>query len=48
MAVWLSSCGAGGGGHTEDRGTPAGTYKITINAVSGSLTKSTTVTLIVT
>ena len=48
LTAWLSSCGAGGGGHVEDRGTPAGTYKITINAVSGSLTKSTTVTLIVT
>jgi len=48
LAVWLSSCGAGGGGHTDNRGTPAGTYKITVNAVSGNATKSATVTLIVT
>ncbi len=40
------SCGGGDGGST-DNGTPAGTYTVTVNGTSGSLTASTTVTLVV-
>lgn len=38
--------GGGGGGHT-DPGTPAGSYNVTLTATSGSLTHSTTFTLVV-
>jgi hypothetical protein len=41
-------CGAGGTGtDSPGQGTPAGTYEITVKATSGSLTASTTVTLVV-
>jgi hypothetical protein len=47
--VFLASCG--GGGSTPPppppNGTPPGTYMLTVTATSGSLTHSTTVTLIV-
>jgi hypothetical protein len=47
----LSGCGGGGGGSTtivqNAQGTPAGTYSITINAVSPNANASTPATLIV-
>jgi hypothetical protein len=39
-----SSSGGGGGGHP---GTPAGTYTITVTGTSGSVTHTTTGTLVV-
>lgn len=43
-----TSCGGGGGGTTPaPKGTPAGTYTITATATSGSITKTTTVSLTV-
>jgi hypothetical protein len=39
---WIASCGAGG-----DKGTPAGTYQITIQGESGSVQASTMITLII-
>lgn len=49
LALALAACGAGGGGddHQPTGGTPAGTYNITVNATSGTLTVSTVVTLVV-
>ena len=48
LAVLISSCSAGGGGgNNTGTGTPAGTYQITVRGVSGSLTVSTTVELVV-
>jgi len=43
----IGSCSAGGGGNPPNTGTPKGTYQITVRGQSGSLTVSTTVTLIV-
>jgi hypothetical protein len=48
----LSGCGGGGGSKTttivqNPQGTPAGTYSITVNAVSPNASASTPVTLIV-
>jgi uncharacterized repeat protein (TIGR01451 family) len=48
----LSGCGGGGGSKTttivqNQQGTPAGTYSITVNAVSPNASASTPVTLIV-
>jgi hypothetical protein len=47
----LSGCGGGGGGGStivqNPQGTPAGTYSITINAVSPNANASTPATLIV-
>jgi hypothetical protein len=48
LAVLISSCSAGGGGgNNTGTGTPAGTYQVTVRGVSGSLTVSTTVELVV-
>ena len=44
----LAGCSAGGdGGNPPTSGTPPGTYQITVRGESGSLTVSTTVTLVV-
>jgi hypothetical protein len=44
----LAGCSAGGGGNDQTgNGTPRGTYPITVRGVSGGLTVSTTITLIV-
>ena len=50
LFLTVGSCGAGGGGDNNPptaTGTPAGTYQITLAGRSGSMTVSTTVTLIV-
>jgi len=46
VLLW-SACGGGGGGAPppEQKGTPAGTYSLTISATSGSASRSTTLTL---
>jgi hypothetical protein len=48
----LSGCGGGGGSQgppivQNPQGTPAGTYSVTVNAVSPNASASTPVTLIV-
>lgn len=48
MIIGLAACSAGGDGdNPPPAGTPKGTYQITVNGTSGSLTVSTTLTLIV-
>ena len=47
LTIWLAGCGAGGNGGSQDSGTPAGTYEIGVQAISGSLTVHGTVTLVV-
>lgn len=48
LAILISSCSAGGGnGKNTDTGTPAGTYVVSVSGVSGSLTVSTSVELVV-
>jgi C1A family cysteine protease len=47
IAVGLSGCGAGGGTSDTDKGTPAGTYSLTIKGSSGSLSVEASVTLVV-
>lgn len=47
LVLGLAGCSAGGGGRGEDPGTAAGTYEITVRAVSGGLTATTSVTLTV-
>ncbi|MBM3305353.1 MAG: hypothetical protein FJY79_05340 [Candidatus Aminicenantes bacterium] len=46
LVVLLAACGASDG-PSPSTGTPAGTYQITVRGVSGGLTLSTTVTLVV-
>jgi hypothetical protein len=46
LAVWLAACSSGGGG-SDDPGTAAGTYEVTVRAISGGLTDTTSVTLTV-
>lgn len=44
----IAGCGAGGGNNPpSNNGTPAGTYEITVNGQSGSMTATTVVTLVV-
>jgi Domain of unknown function (DUF1929)/IPT/TIG domain len=53
LLLLLASCGGGsssmggGGGQPNPNGTPAGTYHLTVQAVSGSTTQTTPLTLIV-
>ena len=47
LLVLLSGCGTGGGGDPSDKGTPVGTYEITIRAVSGGLAAADTALLMV-
>lgn len=48
LALLISSCSTGGGGGSNtNTGTPAGTYQVVVNGVSGALTVSTTVELVV-
>lgn len=50
LTILMSACGGGGGGGNgggAQPGTPAGTYTVTVNAVSGSLAHSQQLTLIV-
>lgn len=50
LLIMGSGCGGGGasgGGGRTDLGTPAGSYNVTVTATSGSLTHSTTFTLVV-
>jgi hypothetical protein len=46
-AGYLSGCGGNSGPKTNPNGTPAGTSTLTITSSSGSLTHTTTVTLVV-
>jgi hypothetical protein len=46
LILFLPSCGSTKTTSTTT-GTPAGTYTVTVNAVSGSATRSTVVTLVV-
>ena len=47
LLMGLAACGGGGTGYVDPTGTPAGTYKVTVNGSSGGLTHSATVTLTV-
>ena len=47
FVVLQAGCGSSGPGTSSTTGTPAGTYTVTLNATSGSATRSTAVTLIV-
>jgi len=48
LLVTVPACGGGGGStHTQDPGTPAGTYTVTLTATGGSLSESGTFTLTV-
>jgi hypothetical protein len=46
LTVFLPGCGSSTPG-TATSGTPAGTYVITVTAISGSATRMQTVTLVV-
>jgi pimeloyl-ACP methyl ester carboxylesterase len=43
----LVACGGGGGGYHPPTGTPAGTYTLTVTAISGSVTHTATVSMTV-
>ncbi len=47
MVLLISSCGGGSNTPANPNGTPAGSYTLTINAVSASNTQSATLTLVV-
>lgn len=47
LIVAAAGCGAGGGDGGADTGTPAGTYEIIVEATSGGLAVSDSVTLVV-
>jgi hypothetical protein len=46
LLIWAAGCSAGGGG-SQDQGTPAGTYYLSVHAVSGTLDALTQITLTV-
>jgi C1A family cysteine protease len=46
LLIWATGCSAGGGG-SQDQGTPAGTYYLSVHAVSGTLDALTQITLTV-
>ena len=49
-ALWLAAfaaCGSSGQGYTNNTGTPAGTYTITVTGAAGSVSHTTTFTLTV-
>jgi hypothetical protein len=47
LLIVLASCSAGGDGNPPSTGTPPGTYQVSVRGQSGSLTASTTVTLVI-
>jgi hypothetical protein len=51
LLLFFPACGGGGGGgstqHTQDPGTPAGSYAITLTATGGSLSAQGTFMLTV-
>jgi len=47
VLLFICSCGGGGSSGGNSNGTPAATYKLTVKATSGSLSQSTSLTLIV-
>jgi hypothetical protein len=49
LLVTVPACGGGGGGshHTQDPGTPAGTYMVTVTATAGSISQQGSFTLTV-
>ncbi len=47
LMVWIAGCSSGGGGGSQDQGTPAGTYYLSVHAISGTLDALTQVTLVV-
>jgi hypothetical protein len=47
VMILIAGCSAGGGDPPPADGTPAGTFQITVQAVSGSLVMTTPVTLVV-
>jgi hypothetical protein len=49
LLVTVPACGGGGGGshHTQDPGTPAGTYTVTVTATAGSISQQGSFTLTV-
>ncbi len=47
LLVWIAGCSAGGGGGSQDQGTPAGTYYLSVHALSGTLDALTQITLVV-
>jgi len=49
LLVTVPACGGGGGGshHTQDPGTPAGSYTVTVTATAGSISQQGSFTLTV-
>ena len=47
VALVMSACGGGSGPRTNPNGTPAGTFNISVEATSGSVTGSASLVLTV-
>jgi len=47
LAIGLAGCGAGGTNEPQNQGTPAGTYTIQVQGISGGLTVITPISLVV-